>query len=64
VAAARAADLRAPELPIAKLSGSSTLGWLAWTLLLALVVGAVATPLWLRRSRRRNADTAAIGDVV
>jgi len=50
-------------LTIAKLSGSSALGWLAWTLLLALVVGAVATPLWLRRLRRSRADTAAIGDV-
>lgn len=62
-AAARAADLRAPELAAAQIGDTSELDWVAWTLLIALVVGAVAAPLLLRRWRRRDTDTPATGDV-
>jgi hypothetical protein len=61
-AAARAADLSAPELPAADVGGSGGLGWLVWLLLLSLVGAVVATPLWIRRSRRTVADRGDLGD--
>jgi hypothetical protein len=61
-AAARAADLSAPELPAADVGGSGGLGWLAWLLLLSLAGAAVATPLWIRRYRRTVAEGGDLGD--
>jgi hypothetical protein len=59
----RAADLRAPELSAARINDMSELDWLAWTLLIALVVAAVAAPLVLRRIRSRDTGTPTTGDV-
>ena len=58
--AARAADLSVPALPAARVAGTGGLGWLAWLLVSVLLVSAVGAPLWLRRSRRSQADL--IGD--
>jgi hypothetical protein len=60
-AAARAADLSAPELPTAHVGGSSGLGWLSWLLVLALLVAMVATPFWIRRTRRAIAEGGDLG---
>jgi hypothetical protein len=61
--AARAADLSAPELSAARIHDMSELDWLAWTLLIALVVAAVAAPMLLRRLRGRDTRTPTTGDV-
>ena len=54
---ARAADLRSPTLASVLESGSSPLGWLAWLLLAAALVGLGVAGGWLWWRRRHDDDT-------